>query len=229
MIYGDPNDAMLGDYPPGHPAGTDEFVSVGAALSGRGMGTGGVLGTRSRATEAPTHPNGAPTTVAVTTGPTVLIAVDGGSASDRVVRSAHRLFGDDAAYLAINVGPGPYTEMSWAYVWPVATPSNWSLRAGVDAATDDPEETAIARASAEAAAVARDAGLTQATPLGDVGDPTTAIVTAAHHHHADVVVIGADSKGWLGRLIDGSVERSVLKEADFAVLVVDVGTPIAHG
>ena len=31
MIYGDPNDTMLKDYPPGHPAGTDEFVSVGAA------------------------------------------------------------------------------------------------------------------------------------------------------------------------------------------------------
>ena len=120
MIYGEPNDTMFNDYPPGHPAGTDEFVSGGAVLSGRGMGTGGVLGTRARVTEASTHPDDAPTADAARTGPTVLIAIDGKSLSGRVVRTAHRLFGEDASYLAINVGPGPYTQMSWAYVWPVA-------------------------------------------------------------------------------------------------------------
>ena len=228
MIDGDPNDTMLNDYPPGHPAGTDEFVSVGAVLSGRGMGTGGVLGTRARATGEPTHPDTTTATV-VSTGPIVLIAVDGTSISERVVRTAHRLFGETATYLAINVGAGPDTQMSWAYVWPVAGPATWTPSSGVDDIAHDAGNTATASAVAEAATVTRGAGLAQATPLGDVGDPTTAIIHAAHHHHADVVVIGADSRGWLSHLIDGSVERGVLREADISVLVVDAGRPLVRG
>ena len=228
MIYGEPNDTMFNDYPPGHPAGTDEFVSGGAVLSGRGMGTGGVLGTRARVTEASTHPDDAPTADAARTGPTVLIAIDGKSLSGRVVRTAHRLFGEDASYLAINVGPGPYTQMSWAYVLPVTGPSASVRAAWVDDAVMEGVDTGMAHAEAEASEVMHDAGLSQATPLGDVGDPTTAIVRAAHHHHADVVVIGADVRSWLSHLVGGSVERQLLHEADFAVLVVDVGPPVAQ-
>ncbi|MEP7048210.1 MAG: universal stress protein, partial [Ilumatobacteraceae bacterium] len=58
------------------------------------------------------------------------------------------------------------------------------------------------------------------------GDPTSAIIRAAHHHHADVVVIGADARSWLSHLLEGSVERGLLREADFAVLVVAADRPI---
>jgi len=220
MIDGDPNDTMLNDYPPGHPAGTDEFVSVGAVLSGRGMGTGGVLGTRMRATGEPTHPVDIPIATVVSTGPIVLIAVDGTSISERVVRTAHRLFGEAATYLAINVGAGPYSQMSWAYVWPVAGPSTWNGIAGVGDTATDAADTGVEHAEAEASDIIEEAGLTQATPLGAVGEPASAIIQAAHHHHADVVVVGSDSRGRLSRVLAGSVERELLRQADFSVLVV---------
>ena len=58
----------------------------------------------------------------------------------------------------------------------------------------------------------QDGGLTQVTPIGDVGDPTTVIIRAAHHDHADV-------RHRLSHLLDRSVERELLRHADFAVLV----------
>ena len=227
MIHGELNDATLSDYPPGHPAGTDEFVSAGAVLSGRGMGTGGVLGTRARVTGVTTHRDHAPAAPSQS-GPTVLIAVDGASMSERIVRTAHRLFGEHATYLAINVGSGPYTKMSWAYVLPVGGPSTWSASEWVDDAIAEAADTGQSGAETEASEVTHAAGLSQATPLGDIGDPTSAIIRAAHHHGADVVVIGADVRSWLSHVTSGSVERDLLREADFAVLVVDAGGSVAQ-
>jgi len=37
------------------------------------------------------------------------MALDDGSMSDQVVRTAYRLVSDDATYPAINVGIGPYS------------------------------------------------------------------------------------------------------------------------
>ena len=56
---------------------------------------------------ASTPKRGLPT--AAPTVPVVLMAHDDGSMSDQVVRTAYRLFGDDATYPAINVGIGPYS------------------------------------------------------------------------------------------------------------------------
>jgi nucleotide-binding universal stress UspA family protein len=151
---------------------------------------------------------------------TVLIAVDGKDMSEGVVRTAHRLFGETARYLAINVGPGPYGPANWASVWPVAGPSSGTPPAWVDNVVAGAVEAGTARAVSEAASTTRAAGLEQATPIGDVGDPAAAILRAAHDHRVDVVVIGADARSWLSRLVDGSVERGVLRDADFAVLVV---------
>jgi nucleotide-binding universal stress UspA family protein len=152
--------------------------------------------------------------------PTVLIAVDGAAGSVGIVRAAHRLFGDAATYLAINVGPGPYTQMSWAYVSPVGAASTWYPPLWLDDELDRGAINGTAAAEDEVRGIIADAGLRQATPLGEVGDPAPAIIGAAHHHHADVVVVGADTRSWFSRLVAGSVEREVLREADFAVLVV---------
>jgi nucleotide-binding universal stress UspA family protein len=151
---------------------------------------------------------------------TVLVAVDGAAMSEHVVRTAHRLFGEAATYLAINVGPGPYGPMNWASVWPLAGPSSGVPPEWVADVIERAVETGTAQAEHQAGAVSREAGLARATPIGDVGDPTVAIVRAAHEHLVDVVVIGATARSWLGRLIEGSVERTLLREADFAVLVV---------
>ena len=69
--------------------------------------------------------------------------------------------------------------------------------------------------------------LASATLFG-LPDVLSAIIGAAHHHHADVVVIGADTSGWLSHLVDDSVARQLLRKADFSVLVVAAEAPVGH-
>ena len=65
---------------------------------------------------------------------TVLIAVDETDSSVHAVETAHRLFGDDAEYLVLNVGGGTYvpvpifpgemgliSPLAWAPIGPVPT------------------------------------------------------------------------------------------------------------
>ncbi len=186
-------------------------ISTGELVAGRWMGTGGLLGPRGRLTDESADE----TATDVPAGPTVLLAVEDDVMSESVVRTARRLFGEAADYLAINVGAGPYTQMSWAYVWPVGGLGGWVIPAEP---VEDSAEQADAAMQRAQALTAR-AGLTQATPIGDVGDAASAILRAAHHHHADVVVIGADRRNWVSHLVDPSVERDVLQHADFAVLI----------
>jgi nucleotide-binding universal stress UspA family protein len=155
----------------------------------------------------------------------VLIAVDGASKSERVVRTAYRMFGESAEYLAINVGPGPYSEFTWAYVAPIGGPTSWYPSTWSDDLTAAEVKDGVNKARAVARLVTNDGGLVQATPLGEVGDPTPAILRAAHHHHADVIVVGEDDRTWFSRLFTGSVERELLRDSDVSVLVVADGIP----
>ena len=207
-------------FPPGHPAGIDEFVSAGGVLSGRGQGNAGSLAARlglRRATRAvATRSSPEISGVHVTT---VMIAVEHSQASVDMVRTAHRLFGDAARYFVVNVEQGHYSKMRWAYVSPVTMPEVW-YPPGWPGGTAEAAVTATERAQRCAAEVADEASLDDATALGVVGDPATAIIRAAHDHHADVVVIGSHAHGWLSHRSTGSVEREILRDADFAVLVV---------
>ncbi len=225
--YSKPIDTSTQPYPPGHPAGTDEFLTAGEVESGRGLGNAGSLDTRLRATGETTVASASPTEPPNSVGPTVLIAVDGTSMSEHVVRTAHGLFGNQATYLAINVGEGAYSQMKWGYVWPATAMATWYQPAWVPNRADSEAQVPSAdqRAEAEARLVTHDAGLDQVTPIGDVGDPASAIIAAAHHHGADVVVVGTDARSWVSRLFAGSVERELLREADFAVLVIAAGAP----
>jgi nucleotide-binding universal stress UspA family protein len=156
---------------------------------------------------------------------TVLIAVDGASKSERVVRTAYRMFGESAEYLAINVGSGPYGDFAWAYVAPIGGPTSWYPSTWSADVTAAELQRGVAKARAVARLVTNDGGLVQATPLGEVGDPAAAILRAAHHHHADVIVVGEDDRSWFSRLLTGSVERALLRESDVSVLVVADATP----
>ncbi len=151
--------------------------------------------------------------------PTIMIAVEDSEESVDAVRKAHRLFGDGAKYFVVNVGQSRYSSMGWAYVSPVMMPAVWYPPVWTDdgeGATESGSEIAEQRA----ARVADAAGFDDATPVGDVGDPATAIIQAAHDHDADVVVIASHDRSWFSRLFVASVEREVLREADFAVLVI---------
>ena len=196
----------------------DEFVSAGGVLSGRGQGNGGSLAARLRRRSARAVTSGTSPEISALHGTTVMIAVEHSQASVDMVRTAHRLFGDAARYFVVNVEQGQYSKMRWAYVSPVTMPGAWYPPGWTGPAKA--AVTATERAQQYAAEIADEASLDDATALGAVGDPAMAIIRAAHDHHADVVVIGSHAHGWLSHRSAGSVEVEILRDADFAVLVV---------
>ena len=53
-----------------------------------------------------------------------------------------------------------------------------------------------------------------------MGPPAEAIVRLAEGRDADLIVVGTRKKGFLERLVEGSVNREVLRRANCDVLVV---------
>ena len=49
-----------------------------------------------------------------------------------------------------------------------------------------------------------------AEAIGAVGDPVASIVDAAREHDVDLIVVGGDEVGFIGRLLDHSVARALL-------------------
>jgi len=143
----------------------------------------------------------------------ILLAVDGSPASDHAAQRARELFGDDAEFLAICVTPNPSTFVDPA----VGFGSVYAYYPlGSDPAT-------MSAATHEAEATAADAmehvGITGAEVLADVGDPAEEILRAAEAHHVDVIVVAPTDKGWLSRLVLGSVSDTVVHRAHVPVLV----------
>jgi nucleotide-binding universal stress UspA family protein len=160
---------------------------------------------------------------------TVLIAVDATDSSVHAVETAHRLFGDDADYLVLNVGAGSYvpvpifpsevgmiTPMAWA---PIVHPHGVAGDAGRDVA-----ESAVISEADVAETIAQrtgeEGGLPEATALGIVGDAAGSIIEVAVDHAADVIVVGTHERGWLTRLLTSSVADEVRRESPIPVLVV---------
>ncbi len=145
----------------------------------------------------------------------VLIAVDETDASRHAAEVAAKLFpGGD--FLALCVAAAQIEWMppgaAWGYVMPYTELPPRS--AGLNTIDDE----AAARAAERAAEVA--AEIPSAETIGEVGDPTTAILRAADDHDVDVIVVGSHHKNWLARLIEGSVADNVAHRATVPVLVV---------
>lgn len=149
----------------------------------------------------------------------VLIAVDDSATSISAAKTAHRLFGDDADYVVLNVSPTPMVWGDDAYlygvVYPVAIPMGGADGQPFAQSTRAQKAEAVHTAEDVAAA----AGLDEVTPIGDTGDAAHAIVKAATDHHADVIVVGSHERGWFSRLIMPSVSGFVIRESDIPVLV----------
>ncbi len=158
----------------------------------------------------------------------VLIAVDDSDTSVRAASTAHHLFGDGARYTVINVAP--HASLMWgeaplAYggVYPLVPMPG--MISGVPLAVASPEApTAVDAdridvAEQHAGNVAAEAGIPDAQPVGDTGDPAEAIIAAARDHRADVIVVGSHDRGWFSRLIHGSVADDVAREAEVPVLI----------
>ncbi len=150
---------------------------------------------------------------------TILIAADDSEESVHAARIAHTLFGDDAEYLVIHVGVTVTNDaMAWGYAYPVTMPMVAyppplpELAAG--------EQTPVEEAEERASAIADEASIGDAEVVGDVGDPSEAILHAAHEQGADVIVVGSHERGWFSRLLSGSVSQDLVRRSDIPVLVV---------
>jgi len=158
----------------------------------------------------------------------VLIAVDATDASVHAVETAHRLFGDDADYLVLNVGGGSYVPVP---IFPGASPVSPMAWAPVVQSQLAAEELVIESAASEvisdtevaetiAKQTGEEGGLAEATALGTVGDAAGSIIEVALEHAADVIVVGSKERGWLARLLTSSVADEVRRESPIPVLAV---------
>ena len=158
----------------------------------------------------------------------VLIAVDDNDTSVAAARTALRLFGEDADYTVLNVAENAPVKwgddaLEYGLVYPLSVPGAGVI-GGVPfvvRSTDMNDRTTdrVEAAQQTADELARDAGITSATAVGDTGDPADAIITAARSQGADVVVVGTHERGWFKRLFASSVSDAVIREAEIPVLV----------
>ncbi|MGD9701337.1 MAG: universal stress protein [Acidimicrobiia bacterium] len=150
---------------------------------------------------------------------TILIAADESEESVNAARVAHLLFGDDAEYLVINVGSSiPNDVMAWGYAYPVAMPMLAYPPQLAERAPGEP--TPVEEAEDRASAIAAAAAIEGAEAVGDVGDPSEAILVAARDQGADVIVVGSHERSWFSRLLTGSVSHDVVRRSEIPVLVV---------
>jgi nucleotide-binding universal stress UspA family protein len=155
----------------------------------------------------------------------VLVAVDDTEGSVRAAEAAHRLFGEAADYLAVNVtnvldmAAVPWYTAGWGAPYAAPYGAVWAYRSDV---TIDPDGVADSEQVAEnqAREVADQSGLTDAHALGEAGDPAEAVLHAADEHHVDVIVVGTHHRGWFDRLLRPSVSKEIVRSSTVPVLVV---------
>jgi nucleotide-binding universal stress UspA family protein len=144
----------------------------------------------------------------------VLIALDDSEESVHAAKVAHELFGDAAEYLAVSVAVQPVAwvepGIGWGgvYAWSAAYPTPGEGTSWQEVASD----TALG--------VADEAGVRPTQVVGDVGDPVRAVLEASEDRQVDVIVVGSHDKGWLDRLLTGSVSEGIVRGAHRPVLVV---------
>jgi nucleotide-binding universal stress UspA family protein len=155
----------------------------------------------------------------------VLVAVDETEGSVLAAEAAHRLFGDDAEYLAINVtnvvdmAAIPWYGAGWGAPYAAPYGAVWAYRTDVTPATGE-EVSGEEVAKSHAREVAEQSGLADAEVVGDEGDPAEAVLRAAKERQVDVIVVGSHERGWFDRLVRPSVSKEIVKTSTIPVLVV---------
>jgi nucleotide-binding universal stress UspA family protein len=153
----------------------------------------------------------------------VLIAADESQTSIDAAQAAHRLFGDSADYFVLHVAstdgsvtgrPAPGVQ---PLVIPVVSNPPAAFLPGVESGGGT---TAVDAAERTASEIAHQASLGSVEPIGDVGDPASAIIEAAHINQIDVIVVGSHDRTWFSRLFKSSVTEDVVRQAPVPVLVV---------
>ncbi len=163
----------------------------------------------------------------------VMIAVDGSDLDTPLAAAAHRLFGADSEYWAVNVqggGSEPFAAapttfpamygsslVGFGSAYPYLSPNPYEVRG---ATGDDVVGAAGERAEATAEAVIGNAGISDAEPVAEVGDPPDAILRVAQEHRIDVIVVGDHDRSWWSRLFAPAVGGELIERAEFPILVV---------
>jgi nucleotide-binding universal stress UspA family protein len=149
----------------------------------------------------------------------ILIAVDETEGSRRAAEFVERFFaGMGVAITAVNVARTsvaamPGVPFGGVFPWgPGGPPMTADDRAAVDEALMREEQAAEAVAEAQAPADAEVEVV--------FGDVVEAILGAAEDENADLIVVGSNDKGFLQRLLGGSVSQEVAREAPRPVLIV---------
>lgn len=155
----------------------------------------------------------------------VLIALDGSELDLTLASAAHRLFGDDADYWAVNVqtevvaaGAGAVPRaMPLAYggAYPYMMPGLYTMRD-----RDAAEQSMMDSADERSRRTVDESGLDDATVLSEIGAPDEAIIRAAELHGVDVIVAGTHDRGWWSKLLQPSVSDGVLADSTVPVLLV---------
>ncbi len=139
-----------------------------------------------------------------------LVAVDDSDSSMDAAVFALRLLGQDTRFTAVTVAPLATTPLH--HHPPVGSTYPLSPSELVDT-----DRRAI-RERAER--LAREAGLTKADAVGEIGNPVATIQRTAEELDVDVIVVGTAQRSWWQRLFDPSVSAGVVEHADRPVLVV---------
>ena len=152
----------------------------------------------------------------------VLIAVDGTSSDRIIVNSTHKLFGDDAEYVLINVRRDPMMV--------AATTIGVGMTAmvpAVDLRNEYGDESETLQSEADLAtdtarAAAADADLDDAIAVGEIGLEPDAILHAADEYAVDVIAVGDHDRNWFSKLISPSVSEAITDRADVPVLMIRI-------
>lgn len=149
--------------------------------------------------------------------PSILVAVDETEGSRRAAAFVDRFFvGTEGDVTAVNVARSPVEGMppvpyGGIYAWP------WPGVSGVERSTD--VETIQRVESAGESVAGR-----QAPRGADIevvfGETVDAILSAAEDREADLIVVGSNERGFLDRLLGGSVSEDLTRKAERPVLVV---------
>jgi nucleotide-binding universal stress UspA family protein len=144
----------------------------------------------------------------------ILVAVDDSTASKRAATFVEGFFrGDDVSIIAVNVA---HTPVPWMAPVPFGAVYTWPYGPADEGALDE----ALAEDEAQAEAIAARQAPRDAEVEVVFGETVEAILRAADDEDADVVVVGHHDKGFLGRLLDGSVSERVTRQSTRPVLVV---------
>jgi nucleotide-binding universal stress UspA family protein len=136
----------------------------------------------------------------------------------RTARAARKLFGPNAKYTVISVGPSADMSwgedlMSWGMAYTLAEPPPGY----VDGMPLVMHDTASAVRTAQEVADA--AELPSTTIIGEEGARARAKIDAAHAHGVDVIFVGSHDRSWFSKLLDPATEATVVRHSDVPVLV----------